>query len=150
MLCGIVDPPRLVCLRKLSATDSGEKVVPIALKQQSGTQKFRIPFKNCSKKEADVEFSFIKISEANSNIENEFSMNEYLEFYCMPGTLKLAADASGIMNVMVKVHKDKIDKARAEGKVVSTSLLKLLVAKIAETNILYSFYVDVHLVSSEV
>jgi len=42
----------------------------------------------------------------------EISMNEYLEFFCMPGTLKISADATGILSVMVKVNTDKLEKAK--------------------------------------
>lgn len=59
-------------------------------------------------------------------------MNEYLEFFCMPGTLKISADATGILSVMVKVNTDKLEKAKLnkDGKVISTTLLKLLIAKV--------------------
>jgi hypothetical protein len=39
-------------------------------------------------------------------------MNEYLEFFCMPGTLKIGADATSILSVMVKVNTDKLEKAK--------------------------------------
>lgn len=75
-------------------------------------------------------------------------MNEYLEFFCMPGTLKVAADATGILSVMVKVNMEKLEKAKQnkEGKAVSTILLKLLIAKVLETNLIYYFLFNVELV----
>lgn len=50
----------------------------------------------------------------------------------MPGTLKISADATGILSVMVKVNTEKLEKAKLnkEGKVISTTLLKLLIAKV--------------------
>lgn len=57
----------------------------------------------------DIEYSFVKIGEKR---EMEVSMNEYLEFFCMPGTLKISADATGILSVMVKVNTDKLEKAK--------------------------------------
>jgi len=39
-------------------------------------------------------------------------MNEYLEFFCMPGTLKISAEATGILSVMVKVNTEKLEKAK--------------------------------------
>ena len=75
-------------------------------------------------------------------------MNEYLEFFCMPGTLKIGADATNILSVMVKVNTEKLEKAKQnkDGKVVSTILLKLLIAKVLETNMIYYFLFNVELV----
>ena len=98
---------------------------------------------NKSAKDLDIEFSFVKIAE---KIE-EVSMNEYLEFFCMPGTLKINQAATGILSVMVKVNTDTIDKRRAEGRAVSTNLLKLLIAKVLETNMIYYFLFNVQLVN---
>jgi len=39
-------------------------------------------------------------------------MNEYLEFFCMPGTLKIGSEQTGILSVMVKVNTEKLDKAK--------------------------------------
>lgn len=75
-------------------------------------------------------------------------MNEYLEFFCMPGTLKIGADATGILSVMVKVNMEKLEKAKVnkDNKPVSTTLLKLLIAKVLETNLIYYFLFNVELV----
>lgn len=75
-------------------------------------------------------------------------MNEYLEFFCMPGTMKVAAEATGILSVMVKVNTEKLERAKQnkDGKVVSTVLLKLLIAKVLETNMIYYFLFNVELV----
>lgn len=49
---------------------------------------------------------------------------------------------------MVKVNCDKLEraKANADGKEVSTCLLKLLIAKVLETNMIYYFLFNVELV----
>ena len=82
------------------------------------------------------------------HIDNQVSMNEYLEFFCMPGTLKIQSNQTGVMNVMVKVNNDKLEKAEKneEGKVVSKNLLKLLIAKILDTNMIFYFLFNVELV----
>ena len=120
-----------------------QKKVPIALKPASGTQKFRIPFKNAGAKDIEADFSFVKIGE---NKGGEFSMNVYLEFFCMPGTLKIPAKATSILNVMVKVHMDKVNEAKRKGELkISRNLFKLLIAKINDTGILFSYFFDVTL-----
>lgn len=78
MLCGVVDPPELICTKQVYDVSTKQNIVPLALKPVSGTQKFRIPFKNNGSKDVDADFSFVKIGE---NKEGKFSMNEYLEFF---------------------------------------------------------------------
>ena len=43
-----------------------EQVIPIAMKNMAGIQKFRIPFKNLSEHDFEVEFNFHKMSSAVS------------------------------------------------------------------------------------
>jgi len=143
MLCGVIDPPELICTRQVFDKGIKQNIVPLALKSASGTQKFRIPFKNNGSKEIDADFSFVKINETK---KDEFSMNEYLEFFCMPGTLKIQPKASGILNVMVKVHMDKVEAAKRSNSLkIRKSLFKLLIAKINGSGILFSFYFDIKL-----
>ena len=40
--------------------------------------------------------------------ENEFSMNDVLEFYCMPGTLKLPKDTNQVLSMLIKVNYEKM------------------------------------------
>ena len=78
MLLGVVDPPRLICMKHVYDTTTKQNIVPFALKPTTGTQKFRIPFRNAGAKDIEADFSFVKIAE---NKKQEFSMNEYLEFF---------------------------------------------------------------------
>ena len=143
MLFGVIDPPDLVCCKQVYDTETKQNKVPIALKPVSGTQKFRIQFQNNGSKEVEADFSFVKIGE---NKEGEFSMNEYLEFFCMPGTLKIPPKTVSILNVMVKVNMDKVDEAKKKGeKKLSRNLFKLLIAKITDSGILFSYFFDVTL-----
>ena len=75
-------------------------------------------------------------------------MNEYLEFFCMPGSLKIGSDNTGILSVMVKLNPDKLAEAKNKSSEwqLCTSMLKLLVAKIQETNMIYYFIFNVELV----
>ena len=117
LLLGKIDPPKIVCPRILTETSEGHKIIPVALKKASGCQKFRVPFKNEGCSDQEVEFSFIKVGEnASALMENEFSMNEVLEFYCMPGTLKLAKAQSQILSMLIKVNYEKLRDLEASGK----------------------------------
>ena len=143
MLCGVVEPPELICCKQVYDINTKQNKVPLALKPTSGTQKFRIQFRNNGSKEVEADFSFVKIGEQR---EGEFSMNEYLEFFCMPGTLKIPAKTTSILNVMVKVNMEKVRKAKQEGKLkVSRNLFKLLIAKMTDSSLLFSYFFDVTL-----
>lgn len=107
-----------------------------------------MPFRNEGSSEAEVEFSFIKVSESPSALlPGEYSMNEVLEFYCMPGTLKIAKDSNQILSMLIKVNYEKVRELEARGKVMKNQLLKLLLGKVKDTSVLYSFYVDVRFVA---
>lgn len=143
MLCGVVEPPELICCKQVYDVNTKQNKVPLALKPQSGTQKFRIQFRNNGNKEIEADFSFVKIGEQK---KGEFSMNEYLEFFCMPGTLKIPAKTTSILNVMVKVNMDKVRKAKANGELkISRNLFKLLIAKMTDSSLLFSYFFDVTL-----
>ena len=75
------------------------------------------------------------------------SLNELLEFYCMPGTLKIGSETNQILNVLIKVNTAKLAAEEAAGRAVQKSMPKLLVGKIKDTSILYSFFVDVKLIN---
>lgn len=147
-LFGKIDPPKIFCPRILKETTEGQKIIPVALKKASGCQKFRVPFRNEGSGDAEVEFSFIKVSETqDALLPNEFSMNEVLEFYCMPGTLKIPKDTNQILSMLIKVNYEKVKELESQGKHLKNTLLKLLLGKVKDTSVLYSFYVDIKFVS---
>lgn len=68
----------------------------------------------------------------------------------MPGTLKISSKSTAILNVMVKVNMDKVEKAKKEGKVkISRNLFKLLIAKISDSGILFSYFFDIKLAKED-
>lgn len=65
-----------------------EHSIPLVVKKQGGSQKFRLPFKdfsNCT--ETEIDFSFIKLN------SEEPSAIDCLEFFCMPANIKLMNSA---------------------------------------------------------
>ena len=68
----------------------------------------------------------------------------------MPGTLKIAAKSTSILNVMVKVNMDKVEEAKRKGELkISRNLFKLLIAKISDSGILFSYFFDIKLAKDE-
>ena len=64
----------------------------------------------------------------------------------MPGTLKILPKTISILNVMVKVSMDKVDEAKKKGeKRLCKNIFKLLIAKITDSGILFSYFFDITL-----
>lgn len=87
-------------------------MIPICVKANVATQKFRIPFRNLNPtSDTDIDFTFVKLptkqialkdksSEENSDsdttseskeAQEEVNLLQYLEFYCQPNLVKLSA-----------------------------------------------------------
>lgn len=108
LLVGMLDNPLIQCVKSMDDSNNNCQVIPLAIKKQSGQQKFRIPFKNFSvKADADVDFSFVRIQK-RADDEEEKSILDYLEFFCQPSTLKLNGGQQQLLNVLVKVDYAKM------------------------------------------
>lgn len=92
LLAGQVQIPKLVCQKTIkpeffknelvaeeeSQIAQQEQIVPLAMKNMGGLQKFRIPFKNLSDHDIEVEFNFMQASMAVSQpaLERHHSAGE--------------------------------------------------------------------------
>ncbi len=95
MLLGRLENPEIKCMRELFHEGSESKMIPLCVKKNQAQQKFRIPFKNMSlSQDADIEFTFVKTPKGSSSDgqEDEIDLQKYLEFYCQPSALKVAAN----------------------------------------------------------
>jgi hypothetical protein len=62
----------------------------------------------------------------------------------MPGTLKIPSKSTAILNVMVKVNMEKVQNAKNKGGVkIMANLFKLMIAKITESGIMFSYFFDI-------
>ena len=72
LLAGQVQIPKMICMKTIkpavteleSSQLTENQLIPLAIKNISGQQKFRIPFKNTGEHDIEVEFSFHKASQA--------------------------------------------------------------------------------------
>lgn len=72
LLAGKVQVPKISCMKEIFLEDHGLKVMPLAVKKgfQQQIQRFKIPFKNTTSMDVDVEFQFMKTSAViNSSTE---------------------------------------------------------------------------------
>ena len=72
LLSGKVRVPKIVCLKELRNSEFGIKMMPLAVKKGfQQIQRFKIPFKNLSSMDFDVEFQFMKTSAAINSSDKE-------------------------------------------------------------------------------
>lgn len=62
LLAGKIEVPSLACPREMKVKKLDEKIIPLVVKKGAAAQKYRIPFKNTSPSEVEIDFSFLKQS----------------------------------------------------------------------------------------
>ncbi len=154
MIIGKLENPKLQCLKELQLAESNYTMIPLGVKKSGAQQKFRIPFKNLSNTlEADFDFLFVKLSQKEEENKDEVYLTPYFEFYCQPGNMKIPASQQGFLNVLIKVNTVKLATLEASlsdkafKKLLSKPINKLLIARLKDTSVLYSFFVSINLIN---
>ena len=73
MLMGKIEAPKLSCPKVLKDTPSGIELIKLALKPNMHIQKFKIPFKNTSELEYDLDFQYLTPENLEAAYGFEFS-----------------------------------------------------------------------------
>ena len=143
---GYLDNPRIKCMKQLYNKAANSEVVSLAVKKTQGIQKFKLPFKNLSSYlDSDIEFAFIRTT--NQKVSSENEPIDCLSFYCQPNQLKIAADQISILTVQVKVNTDMLmNHDKIDQKMLKNPLNKLLVARLKNSQVLFSYFVSISLV----
>lgn len=158
MIIGKLDNPKLQCLKELQLAESNYTMIPLGVKKSGAQQKFRIPFKNLSNTlEGDFDFLFVKMTQKKENEEEEskddVDLTPYFEFYCQPGNMKIPASQQAFLNVLIKVNTVKLatlEESLSEKdfkRILSKPINKLLIARLKDTSVLYSFFVTINLIN---
>jgi len=143
LLLGRIDIPRIVCGRELVNSVVQQPVLPLAIKRTPACQKFRIPFKNNGDQDVEVEFSFLKTGDSQDETR------EKVEFHCVPSSMKIPADSSTMLNVLVKMSSSPL-RQRAEEATKKRDKgedLRMLVGKIKDSSLFYSFLIDAQVIN---
>ena len=70
-----------------------------------------------------------------------------LQFYCQPNQFKIQADQIQILSVQVKVNIEMLlDSKKVDAKLLKCPLNKLLVARLKNSQVLFSYFVSISLV----
>jgi hypothetical protein len=133
-------------MRQLYNRATGQDIISLAVKKAAGVQKFKLPFKNLSTYlDSDIEFAFIK-TQQSADPNGRLEPIECLQFYCSPNLLKIAADQMQILNIQIKVNTDVLlDEERVEPKSLKMPINKLLVARLKNSQLLFSFFISINL-----
>ena len=133
-LHGIVEVPQLICPRRIVSNDIA--TIPLAVKKAVGAQRYRIPFKNTGKIDLELEFSFLKIEHAPG-----------IDYFCIPNIMKIQAGTTGILSVLIKnIHATEAPATsedttyKSDGNIIKDP--RMLVAKIKNSQIFFTFYID--------
>lgn len=83
--------------------ENGLKVVPLAVKKGIQIpQKFRIPFKNLSQQELEIEFQFMKTCSGYDKGKRCFTVSQQsspLELQAVPSMVKIGVNSNGLLNI---------------------------------------------------
>ena len=99
--------------------------------------------------DCDIEFAFIRAPQQTqlNQIGDTMDPIECLSFYCQPNQLKITADQIQILTVQVKVNTDSLeDENKVDQRLVKSPMNKLLVARLKNSQVLFSFFVSITLV----
>ena len=150
LLLGFLDNPMIKCVKQLFNKAANQEIISLAVKKTGGIQKFKLPFKNLSSYlDADIEFAFIRTQNPEGKTPGEAKMEpiDCLSFYCQPNQLKISADQSQILTVQIKVNTDLLfDESRVDPKSLKQPCNKLLVARLKNSQVLFSYFVSLNLI----
>lgn len=136
-------------MRQLFNKPTGQDIVSLAVKKTQGIQKFKLPFKNTSTYlDADIEFAFIKTQHVNLESQDQGRMEpvDCLSFYCQPNQLKINAEQMQVLNIQIKVNTDQLfDEDKVDQKQLKAPVNKLLVARLKNSQVLFSFFISINL-----
>lgn len=162
MAVGYLDNPQIKCLRQLFNKSSKSKFISLAVKKTDEIQKFQLPFKNLSDSQiANLEFSFINVSNTTEEMPKKTGF-----FFFQPVTkldpldcitfsfkkqkVKLQPSETRTLSIFIEVDTLKLlNPKRVDQSALQRPLSKLLVARIKNSKILFSYFLAINLVEGD-
>jgi len=135
-----VEIPKLMCLKELYVEKCNFPLIAILLNTMSKGQKIKIPFRNFSLKDMQIEFYF----ERNTQFQNKVNINNQVydaQFLCFPSTLVIPSHSTTFLELVVKVLKSRHDENFQLIK-NKNMIRKVLVAKVKDANAYYTFFLE--------
>jgi hypothetical protein len=114
-------------------------LINLKLEIKSKGQKFRIPFKNISAKDIEIEFSLdVKNNSSVFIINDKFYECQFLFF---PNTICVDSHSTGYIDLIAKIKKANMDENIDESR-IKDKVRKVILAKIKDSSIFYPFFVE--------
>ena len=83
VLVGRIENPTLTCPKAIRSCTIKQDILPLAVKRNIVTQKFKLPFKNCSSNDTEFEFIFIKsVKQPGLEVDVQYDVFSCMTFYC--------------------------------------------------------------------
>ncbi len=135
-ILGHIDVPKLICL---CDTKGGSlPIINIKLEIKSKGQKYKVPFRNLSL--LDMELDIIIERKFN---DNTFTINGDIyqcQFYCFPNSLIINSHTTTYIDLIAKVTKATNENINTSS--LSNRIRKVLIAKVKNANIFYTFFIE--------
>jgi hypothetical protein len=97
--------------------------------------------------DAEVEFTFIKAPNqpADSPVVD---LSKHIEFFCQPALMKFSQGQQGFLNILAKVDSASISEEIKSARDLRRPINKLLIARVKDSNLLFSFFLSISLIDS--
>lgn len=141
-ILGSVDIPKLLCLKELYNEKATFPLISLLLEIKSKGQKFKIPFKNFSLKDMEIELIFEKLP-INKTIFHIGEKYYECQFLCFPNRLAIPSHGVCEIELIAKIKKFKV--SNTENFVVTKigkKIRKVLIAKVKNASVYYSFFIE--------
>lgn len=138
----------------MSPSNQGMSIIPIALRK-GPIQKFKLPFKGeiNNFNELDIDFNFTQISASiKGNELNQSSSASPVEFLLQPNQVKINNAVQSFLNITAKfknsyqLQEDQSDQKLQKNKNKPEIYNHLLIGRIKDTHIMFSYVVQVSLI----
>ncbi len=137
ILCNI-EIPKLLCLKQVYS-ESKLPLLSLMLELKTKGQKFRVPFKNASCKDMEIDFSLDTI---NNNSIFTVKDNVYdCQFMLFPNKLNIQPGSTQSIDIIAKIRKVKSDENQNMDK-YQNKVRKIIIAKLQNSDVFYSFFTE--------
>jgi hypothetical protein len=136
---GHIEIPKLLCLKEFKTNAGSLPLISIQVEIKSKGQKYKIPFKNLSL--VDLEIDLMLEKKFNDNIVKIDRELYQCQFICFPGNLIVPAQGTVTLDLVAKVTKIEANENINEEK-LTNMIRKVLIAKVRGANVFYTFFVE--------
>jgi len=139
----VIEIPKLLCLKEIYSPIAKIPLITLSVEIKTKGQKFRIPFKNLSLKDIEIEFSLDKTKSHSLFTVDGCEFYE-CQFIFFPKSMWIGSQQISTLELIAKVKKVRKDENVEERK-KSSQVRKVIIAKIKNVDVIYSFFVEVWL-----